>query len=209
MQSGEHRGARRRAQGGSVSEAQAITIVSGLPRSGTSMLMGMLQAGGLKVVADGIRTADEDNPKGYFEFERAKALREGATGWLDDAQGKAVKVLSQLLLHLPAEGYRYRVLFLRRHIEEVLASQRKMLVRRGKPLGDDAQVGPLLEKHVADVLARVGKQPAFELLVVEHRAVIADPTANATKINAFLGGGLDEQAMAATVDPSLHRQRRG
>ena len=115
---------------------QPVVVVSGLPRSGTSMMMKMLDAGGIPVVIDGIRGADRDNPKGYYEFERVKQLDKGDTAWVADAQGKAVKVISALLQHLPADQ-EYRIIFMERNIDEVLASQRKMMQNRGEG-GKDA-----------------------------------------------------------------------
>ena len=108
-----------------------ITVVSGLPRSGTSMMMKMLEAGGIPPVTDELRTADEDNPKGYYEFERVKAMDQGDTSWVVGARGKVVKVISALLKHLPP-GEQYRVVFVRRNMPEILASQRKMLIHRGE-----------------------------------------------------------------------------
>jgi hypothetical protein len=111
--------------------AQTVVVVSGLPRSGTSLMMQMLEAGGITVLTDGIREPDEDNPRGYYEFERVKALPKGDYEWLESARGKAVKVVSALLEYLPPE-YNYKVIFMHRRMEEILASQRKMLIRRGK-----------------------------------------------------------------------------
>jgi len=112
-------------------DRDTILIVSGLPRSGTSMMMKMLEAGGMAVLTDNIRTADQDNPRGYYEFERVKQI-EHDTAWLPEAQGKAVKMIAGLLKHLPAD-YVYKIIFMQRDMDEVLASQRQMLVRRGKP----------------------------------------------------------------------------
>ncbi len=112
-----------------MSRQDVITIVSGLPRSGTSMMMSMLEAGGIGSVVDGIRKADDDNPKGYFEFERVKQLKKDSS-WLVEATGKVVKVISQLLRDLPP-SYQYKVIFVRRNINEILASQTQMLIRRG------------------------------------------------------------------------------
>ncbi len=110
---------------------QPIMVVSGLPRSGTSMMMKMLTAGGILPLTDKLRVADRDNPEGYYEFERVKQLDKGDTAWLPEAQGKAVKVISFLLPHLPPQ-YAYQIVFVRRHMSEILASQRKMLVHRGE-----------------------------------------------------------------------------
>ena len=129
-----------------------VTIVSGLPRSGTSMMMKVLEAGGLPVVTDEQRTADEDNPKGYFELERVKQLDKGDTAWVAEAQGKVVKVISALLEYLPP-AYTYRVVFIRREMSEILASQKKMLERRGEPTDriSDEELARLFSKHVQKV----------------------------------------------------------
>jgi hypothetical protein len=185
-----------------------IVIVSGLPRSGTSMMMKMLEAGGLPPLTDHIRTADLDNPKGYYEFERAKKLREGDFGWLPDAGGKVVKVIAALLVHLPP-GYEYRVLFMRRRIEEVLASQSKMLEHRGEAQKvDDATMADLFQKHVKQVEAWMDAQPHLQYIDVDYNAMLADPSPLVPGINQFLGGELDEAAMLAIVDPNLYRQRK-
>jgi len=186
-----------------------IVVVSGLPRSGTSMMMKMLDAGGIPPIQDGIREADEDNPKGYFEFERVKKLKEDKE-WLPDARGKAVKVISQLLLELP-EGFEYRVLFMRRKIEEILASQQKMLVRRGtdKEGGpSDERMADIMLRHVDQVYGWMEKHPGLEFLTVSYNEMLVDPAPQIPKINGFLGGILDEAAMASVVDGSLYRQRK-
>src|SRR5262245_44885322 len=130
-----------------------IVVVSGLPRSGTSMAMKMLEAGGVPIVTDGIRTADESNPKGDYEFERGKELeKNGDPAWLRDARGKAVKIISFLLTYLP-DGYDYQVVFMNRDVDEVLASQNKMLVARGEtgdPV-DDEKMREVYRKHLEKV----------------------------------------------------------
>ncbi len=188
---------------------EPIVVVSGLPRSGTSMAMKMLEAGGLTVHTDGLRTADEDNPKGYFEHERVKELaNETDKGWLGAARGKAIKVISYLLKDLPS-SYNYRVIFLRRDLVEVLASQSKMLANRGEaPAEDDARLTQLFEDHLwkAQYLLRSAAQ--FEVLYLDYRAVVADPRAAAERMNAFLGDRLDLGKMIGAVDESLYRNRR-
>jgi hypothetical protein len=186
-----------------------IIIVSGLPRSGTSMMMKMLEAGGLPLLTDGQRTADEDNPKGYYEFERVKKLKDGDFDWLPSAQGKAVKVISALLESLP-QGYSFQVIFMRRLIPEILASQRKMLVNRGEnpdKVSDD-EMARLFEKHLAHVDAWIASQPHLQRLDVDYNLVIRDPLPAIVQVNRFLGGRLDESAMAGVIDPSLYRQRK-
>ena len=189
--------------------SQIVTVVSGLPRSGTSMMMKLLEAGGLLPVTDNIRTADEDNPKGYYEFERVKQLPKGDVAWLPDAQGKVVKVIAALLPHLPG-GYEYRVIFMQRAMSEVLASQRQMLIRRGEDpnkIPDDV-IAKLFEKHLRQVNEWVSQQPHVARLDVNYNEMLKNPQPFIVQINAFLGGQLDVQRMATVVDPSLHRQRK-
>lgn len=187
---------------------QIIIIVSGLPRSGTSMTMKMLEAGGIPPLTDQIRTADSDNPKGYYEFERAKKLREGDVAWIPDAEGKVVKVIGALLVHLPPD-YEYRVLFMRRNIKEILASQAKMLENRGEENKvDDATIAGLFSKHVKQVEDWMNSQPNLQYIDVDYNAMLVDPKPLVKKINQFMGGGLDEAAMIRVVDPELYRQRK-
>jgi hypothetical protein len=190
------------------SSDQAITLVSGLPRSGTSMMMKMLEAGGLAPLTDNIRTADEDNPKGYYEFERVKQLPKGDVAWLPDAQGKVVKVIAALLPHLPG-GYHYRVIFMQRAMPEVLASQRQMLIRRGEDpdkIPDDV-IAKLFEKHLKQVNEWVSQQPNVERLDVNYNALLKNPQPFIDQIDTFLNHRLDTAKMAVVVDPALHRQR--
>lgn len=194
-------------RGDRAKRAEVITIVSGLPRSGTSMMMKMLQAGGLAVLTDGARAADSDNPRGYYEFERVKKLREGDVGWLAQAGGKVVKVISELLRWLPPE-YAYRVIFMRRAMSEILASQKTMLMRRGADPGPtDEKMAALYAGHLQDVERWLEGQPHMDVLYVSHHDVLADPTTQCRRINTFLGGSLDEWKMAGIVEPSLYRQR--
>jgi hypothetical protein len=186
-----------------------ITIVSGLPRSGTSLMMKMLQAGGMPPMTDNLRTADTDNPGGYYEFEPVKKLSKGETAWLADAEGKAVKVIAALLPHLPPD-YRYRVIFMRRDMGEVLASQRQMLVRRGVQADphDDEQMARLFERHLQTVDDWIESQPNVARIDVSHRALLNDPRTEIERINAFLDGRLAAERMAEVIDPRLYRQRK-
>ena len=185
-----------------------ITIVSGLPRSGTSMLMQMLEAGGMPVMTDGIRVPDPDNPKGYYEFEKVKALREGAS-WLADAEGKALKVVSMLLYELP-DDRQYKVIFMTRSMDAVLASQSRMLANRGEDKGpDDAGMRKHFETHLAKVRGWLEGQANIETLYCSYESVLGDPHSAAAKLAAFLGTGLDVTAMAAVVDPALRRSEWG
>ncbi len=190
-------------------QKQAVTVVSGLPRSGTSLMMKMLEAGGLAVVQDGIRGADTDNPKGYYEFERVKQMDKGDTAWMVEAQGKVVKIISALLKHMPPE-YEYRVIFMRRHMEEILASQRKMLVHRGEDADnmDDAKMADLFDKHLTQVFGWLEQQPNVRYLEVHYSDLLGDPVSLAAQVNRFLNGRLDEQKMVGMVDPSLYRNKK-
>jgi hypothetical protein len=187
---------------------EPIIVVSGLPRSGTSMVMKMLEAGGVPPLTDHFREANEDNPQGYYEFERVKKLKEGDSAWLPEAEGKAVKVIAALLTQLPPD-YEYRVLFMRRKMEEVLASQAKMLENRGEGSDvDDATMAELFERHVQQVRAWMNSQPNLLYLDVDYNAILANPLPQIRQINQFLGGKLDEEKMAAVIDSSLYRQRK-
>ena len=187
---------------------QFITIVSGLPRSGTSMMMKMIDAGGIPPLTDALRVADEDNPKGYYEFERVKQMDKGDIAWVPEARGKAIKVISALLKHLPATE-QYRVIFIRRNIDEILASQRKMLIRRGEDPDkqDDAQMKVLFEKHVRGVEAWLAERRNVRTLYVHYSDMLGDPQPQIERVNAFLGGKLDTARMAEVVDPALYRNR--
>ncbi len=186
-----------------------IIIVSGLPRSGTSMMMKMLDAAGFAIMTDGEREADIDNPKGYFEYERIKDLEnEPDKSYVADARGKVLKVISFLIKELP-EDNSYRILFMRRDIDEVIASQNKMIYRLGTEdtSATDAEVKKLYQRHLVQVKNLVDKRKDIAMIDVNHRQAINDPMAVAQQVNDFLGGGLDVQAMAAVVDRKLYRNR--
>jgi hypothetical protein len=187
---------------------QIVTVVSGLPRSGTSMMMRMLEAGGIPPLTDELREADKDNPKGYYEFERVKKLDEGDTDWVEEAQGKSVKVISALLKHLPP-GYTYKMIFMRRKMEEILSSQRQMLIRRGEPTDSvsDEELMELFRKHLAQIQAWIDSQPNVEVIYVSYNDVMEAPLEQAQRINHFLGDTLDVESMVSVVDQALYRQR--
>lgn len=172
------------------------------------MMMGMLAAGGMPILTDHHRTADAHNPTGYFEFEPVKELASSPPQWLENAQGHAVKIVSFLLTWLP-ETHDYRVIFMRRELREVVASQHDMLVaRRGSPPPDDLEHAvDVHARHLEDVARFIAARPCFTLLDVEHRATIADPATEAARIAAFLQRPLDVAAMAKMVDTALYRHR--
>lgn len=187
-----------------------VVIVSGLPRSGTSMAMKMLEAGGLEIVVDNIRTADEDNPKGYYEDERVKDLAEMEdASWLREARGKVIKVVSSLLNYLPANNA-YKVVFMRRNLQEVLASQAKMLERRGESSEtEDGELSAMYDAHLEKVQFQLRFRSNFDALYVNYADVVKDPLSQARLMARFVGGGLDVKKMAAAVDGSLYRNRAG
>jgi len=186
-----------------------VVIVSGLPRSGTSMAMKMLEAGGMELVVDNIRTADEDNPKGYFEDERVKELAEmDDKSWFKGARGKVIKVVSSLLNSLPTNNF-YKIVFMRRNLHEVLASQMKMLDRRNEESQtDDQELLAMYESHLEKVQFQLRFRPYFDALYLDFADVVAEPAREARRIAAFVGGGLDAERMVAAVDGSLYRNRR-
>jgi hypothetical protein len=187
-------------------DAKDIIVVSGLPRSGTSMLMGMLESGGLPILTDHHRPPDQDNPKGYYEFERVKKL-ERDKEWVADAVGKGIKVVSALLKHLPP-SHSYKVIFMLRNTQEVVASQKQMLVRRGEQKRlTDGDMSTLLENHLAEISNWLRKQPNFDLLYLKYHDVLRDPIRFCGIINAFLGSDFDEAEMVRAVDKTLYRQR--
>lgn len=187
---------------------EPVVVVSGLPRSGTSMLMAMLEAGGLPLLTDAKRHADPDNPRGYFEMESVKSLGEQQDkAWVRNARGKGLKVISYLLKELPDDNA-YRVLFARRDLAEVIRSQNVMLERQQQPNPvDDAKALDLFRKHLVNVQLLMRRRRNFRLLEVAHRDALADPRRTAVAINAFLGGRLDVERMAAVVDRELYRNR--
>jgi hypothetical protein len=185
----------------------AIIVVSGLPRSGTSMMMKMLNAAGIEPVTDNIRTADEDNPKGYYELEKVKQLDKD-NSWVSDCKGKVIKVISMLLKPLPSDQH-YKIIFMRRKMQEILDSQKQMLIRRNQPNPvPDEKMAEMFNKHLKDVEAFIEKQANMECLYISYNDVLENPAANVEKINDFLGGALTTSAMLEVVDTALHRQRR-
>ena len=184
-----------------------VTIVSGLPRSGTSAMMQMLQAGGMPILTDSRRPPDEDNPRGYFELEAVKRTKQDPS-WLRDAAGKAVKVIHLLLPHLPP-SHEYRVILMRREMSEILSSQRKMLDRHGRRGADltDEHLAKVYGDQLETVVTWMRSRPNFVMLEMNYAQLVSDPEKHAGILNAFLGGHLAELPMIATVDRTLYRNR--
>lgn len=199
-------------RGGEAAERErpVVTIVSGLPRSGTSMMMRLVEAAGVPVLSDEIRAANDDNPHGYYEYERVKRLRDGDAGWVPAAGGRVVKVISALLEYLPG-SCDYRVLFVLRELDEVLASQRRMLENRDEDgdAVDEAELRRLYEEHLTHIRSWLDAQPNFDVLYVEHRRMVLSPEAEVEAVARFLGAEDRMEDMAAAVDRKLYRQRAG
>lgn len=189
---------------------EPIVVVSGLPRSGTSMAMRMLAAGGMPLVTDGRRGADEDNPRGYFEEERIKNLAQDPDlGWLRQCRGKAIKIISHLLESLP-DSNNYKVLFVNRDMHEVLASQAKMLARRGETSDtSDERMLENFRQHLVQVKAMIRSRPCFEMCEIAYAEVLEQPRLHAARIRDFLGRSLDVDGMAGAVEAALYRNRAG
>lgn len=188
-------------------ERDFVAIVSGLPRSGTSMMMRMIDEGGIPALIDNIRVADEDNPKGYYEFEAVKKTKQDPS-WLSQATGKVVKMVHLLLLDLPKDR-EYRVILMRRKLEEVVKSQNVMLERKGKSAADLSaqQIMNMFRQQMQQVEQYMKLTPNFKSLDVQYNELLVNPKPWADRINEFLGGGMATDKMCGVVDPTLYRQR--
>ncbi len=193
--------------GGQWASQTPTVVVSGLPRSGTSMMMQMLAAGGLTVLSDGFRVADEDNPRGYYEFEAVKRTKQDPS-WLDGSEGKVVKMVHSLLTDLPNDRP-YRVILMRRKTEIVIKSQAAMLERLGKEGAnlEPEKLARMYEHQLEQVKDYMGRQSCFEFTEVWYGAIIEYTQSQIERINKFLSGEFDVDAMVAAVDPSLRRQK--
>jgi len=187
--------------------SEDIIIVSGLPRSGTSLMMQMLDAGGVPLLSDGTRRADDSNPAGYYEYEPVKKLKED-NAWLAQAQGKALKVVSPLLSWLPA-GWNYKVIFVRRLLIEVLASQQRMLRRQGldSSAADDEQLKIVYQRHLKEIEAWLAAQQNFQVFYAEYQEFHVNPGMQVEEVANFLGLSLNQQAMITSIKPELYRHR--
>lgn len=186
---------------------QPIFLVSGLPRSGTSMMMKMLEAGGIEIVTDHLRQADDDNPKGYYELEKVKHLQNDAR-WMHYMRGKALKVVSSLLFYVPL-SLPYKIIFMRRDIGEILASQKKMLDSRGEEsntITDDV-LRQKYATHLEKIREWIEARRNVECVYLEYAEILKDPLGGARAVQEFLGQPLQLEAMAAVVDPDLYRNR--
>ncbi len=161
----------------------------------------------MEALVDKIRKADEDNPLGYYEFERVKKIKEDDT-WLDDATGKVFKMVSMLLYHLPLDR-QYKIIMMMREMDEILASQSQMLDRLGYDRSGetDEEMGQLFHKHLGEIEKWLEKQDHMDVLYINYNDIIERPSTHIETINRFLGDRLDVEKMAEVVDRSLYRQR--
>jgi hypothetical protein len=188
-------------------EKKSIIIVSGLPRSGTSMMMKMLAEGGLPILADEIRPADEDNPNGYFELDVVRQLKAGNLKWLKKADGKAVKVISSWLEYLPQE-YDYKIIFMERELKEILASQKKMLDHRGDTSKiNDKELEQRFRQHLSAIKPWLVRQPNIEVLSINYNSLILKPDQFCERIEDFLSIPLDQTKMSSVPIRKLYRNR--
>ncbi|MFO8051013.1 MAG: sulfotransferase [Thermoplasmatota archaeon] len=189
-------------------DKETINIVSGLPRSGTSLMMKMLEAGGLEPLVDNVREADVDNPKGYYEFERVKKLPED-TEWLSEAKGKTVKVLAELIKYLPPD-HNFRIVFMMRDMDEIIASQRKMMERRGEDPDavPDQEMRDLLRSYLKNLKIHVREQPNMEVCYISYNDLMTDPTLSLEELEEFFDGELDPVRMKEVIDRSLYRNKK-
>lgn len=186
-----------------------IIVVSGLPRSGTSMLMQMLEAGGVPVYCDTLRQPDLDNPHGYYELARIKKLaQQQDQTWLGMAQGRVIKIISHFLPHLPLD-YKYKTVLLNRDLNEVLASQNKMLARRGQPTAPNLtlKLRELFAEHLRQIRSWLDRQANFEVLPLEYSQILADPAGHAQQLQNFLDTEMQVSRMASVPDVKLYRNR--
>ncbi len=184
-----------------------IIVVSGLPRSGTSLMMQMLDAAGIPILQDELRGADDSNPRGYYELEAVKASRRDV-GWVDRATGHAVKVIHALLPYLPRER-RYRVILMERPVGQVVRSQNRMLEASGD-VGDgisSRRLGEILDTQLEQSRRLLENEACFEWMAVSYPQLIAEPRQQAARIIDFLDLNCSGDSLSSVVTPELFRNR--
>lgn len=184
-----------------------ITVATGLPRSGTSMLMQILESGGMEIFTDSIRKADINNSKGYYEYEKVKKLQQD-NSWLDQAEGKAIKVIVPLLKYLPM-NFRYQMVFIERNLDEVLRSQTEMLTRLNKPdNADESQLRNAFQSQITFAKKSLHNQHNVDVLYVNYNEIIKNPAKHLKTIHEFIEPSLDYEKMVQCVDSKMYRQRK-
>jgi hypothetical protein len=172
------------------------------------MMMKILESAGIPPLTDGLRVADEDNPKGYYEYEQVKNLVEGDTAWLSEAHGKAVKIISALLPYLPL-NHQYRIVFMQRKIGEILSSQHKMLINRGVAPNSvcDSDMAASYLRHVKKTELWLKNTAGVQYINIDYNLMLSAPESHLLQLNRFFGGKLDMESMLAGIDPMLYRNR--
>ena len=188
-----------------MSPTKPVIIVSGLPRSGTSLMMQMLQAGGISIIYDNKRPADEHNPYGYYELEKVKRLEQD-NSWIEKCTGKALKILYHLLKYLP-ETTHYKIIFMQRNLKDVVISQDKMLESYSKAvLSDNAKVMTLFEEERKQIISWIENKSNMDVLYIEFSDVLADQKKVVLQLSDFLGSNLELQSMQAVINPAILSQ---
>jgi len=189
-------------------ENSEIIIVSGLPRSGTSLMMRILVSAGIDALVDRRRIASRFNPYGYYEYSATQALKAGDGAWLEQAGGRAVKIVSPLLPYLPPEN-NYKIIFMERALPEVIASQARMLLDMHRPLSEDREqrLTDAFHQHLAQIDALAARQPNLQIERVSYNRLVANPDEVITDLAKFLSMPLDTHTLAAAVDPNLYHNR--
>ncbi|WP_347374167.1 alkaline phosphatase family protein [Aequorivita sp. Q41] len=180
-----------------------IVLVSGLPRSGTSLMMQMLDKGGINTLTDGKRAADESNPKGYYEYEAVMALHKD-NSWMEKAQNKSLKVVAPLLKHINPE-FRYKIIFMKRDLDEVIKSQQKMIGKRTDTL--PISLLNAYQEQLNHIEVWKEREPGVELVYIDYKEVLESPNKMLDKIEAFIGLPLNKVAMGRCIDKSLYRNK--
>ena len=185
-----------------------IIVVSGLPRSSTAMMMKMLKEGGIQILSDDVKKPDDNNPQGYFEYDLVSKLPEGKTDWLEEAEGKVVKVISYFLHHLPPK-HEYRVLFMERNFSEILKSQKKTIIEEKQKIHkkEDKMMEDYYKTHIKQTKEWLSLQPNFSVIYLSYNELVKNPNQDLSKLSNFLEHELNLDKMSKAIDQNLYRQR--
>lgn len=191
-----------------MSSRETIVVVSGIPRSGTSLMMNMLGRAGLPLLTDETRGADESNPEGYFELAAVRKTQED-NAWVSRAQGHAVKVIHRILPALP-EVYRYRVILMHRPVAEVVQSQDRMLARLGADPSQlpEGRIEAIFKEQHEQTRALLEQEAHFDWIEVEYPELVEAPVRGAEQVIRFLELSAEPADVATAIDARLYRERR-
>ena len=187
--------------------SKRVIVISGLPRSGTSMMMQMLEAGGIEIGTDNRRKPDIHNPKGYYEIEKIKDLKNDSA-WIQNMCGKAIKVISHLLYYLPLT-LQYSIIFMQRDMQEILISQRKMLNRLGRDNGtvNDGSLAKKFETHLQKVNQWMKNQKNIDFLYINYNTLLVNSSPSIENIQKFLCRPVALDRMESIINLDLYRNR--